>query len=240
MAVPTTRPIYSMYLATAVVAMIAVHIGFATTFIIPIADGTFVAPAAIYIHGAFAFSWILLFLVQATLVNRKKIKLHQRLGILAVVIALGTAVTMISAGLAAVEKELTAGLGDTAISGLLGTCTSAIMFLALVICGMYFRNKKDRHKRFLFLATVVVLWPAWFRFRHYFPDVPRPDIWFGLVLADSLIVIAWIWERYTIGKVHPVLLWGGVFIIIDNIFEVTVFDSPGWRIVARVVYDGLT
>src|SRR5690606_18902661 len=122
-------------------------------------------------------------------------------------------------------RELKEGLGQTAISGIVGSCTSGIIFLALVIAGLLSRNNAAAHKRLMLLATIVVLWPAWFRFRHYFPSVPRPDIWFAVVLADSLIVIAIIRDKLTYRKIHPVLLYVGLFIIAEHAFEVMMFDS---------------
>jgi hypothetical protein len=88
----------------------------------------------------------------------------------------------------------------------------------------------------MLLATLELLWVAWFRFRHFFPSVPRPDFWFGVVLADSLIVIACIWDKLANGKVHPVLGYIGALLIAEDIFEVIMFDSPTWRGVAKMIY----
>ena len=124
-----------------------------------------------------------------------------------------------------------------AYSGLLGVVISGLLFFSMVLAGLITRRRPDYHKRFMLLATIVVLWPAWFRFRHYFPSVPHPEIWFALVLADSLIVISWFWEWLTLRKIHPVLLCGGLFIIIEQTTEVIIFDSPGWRLAARWLYE---
>jgi hypothetical protein len=226
----------SFFLLIAIVGFVAIHIGFSTTFLIPFAEGTFEAPLSIYIHGIFAFAWILLFLVQTWLIHTKSYKTHMFLGLLGLFIAFGTAITMIPAGLFAVEKEINAGLGDTAISGLVGTFTSSIMFLLLVLVGLYYRRNSPCHKRFLLLATIVVLWPAWFRFRHFFPSIERPDIWFAVVLADSLIIISWIWDKFSYGNVHPTLKYVGLFIILEHFFEILMFDSAGWRVVANFLY----
>ena len=89
----------------------------------------------------------------------------------------------------------------------------------------------------MLLATIVVLWPAWFRFRHYFPSVPRPDTWFALVMADSLIIVAWVWDKLRNGKIHPVLKYVGLFIILEQSFEVVAFDTPLWRDIAKWIYN---
>jgi hypothetical protein len=219
------------------IGLMAVLIGFATTFIIPVSKGTFKAPFVIYLHGLFAFLWVILFVTQTFLIHYRNYRLHILLGTIGVAIAFGTSITMIPAGMYAVQKELNKGLGETAISGIVGTCTSSIMFLTLVLSGILYRKKSAIHKRLLLLATIVVLWPAWFRFRHYFPNVPRPDFWFGIFLADSLIILAWIWDRYSFGRIHPVLKYAGSFVIIENLIELTLFDSLIWRKAAHATYE---
>jgi hypothetical protein len=111
------------------------------------------------------------------------------------------------------------------------------MFALLVGGGYVYRRRPKIHKRLLLLSTIVLLWPAWFRVRHYLPSVPRPDIWFAVVLADSLIILAWAADKASFGKVHPVLLFGGLFIIAEHLFEVIMFDHPAWRTCARAIYE---
>lgn len=230
----------SLFLILAITGLAAVLTGFARTFIIPVSSGTFKAPFSIYLHGAFAFSWIALFVVQAFLIHVRRYKLHMTLGIVGIIIALGTAITMVPAGVFEVNKSLKNGAGEMAYSGIVGTCTSGILFLSFVLCAVYYRNRPDVHKRLMLLSTIIVLWPAWFRFRHFFPSVPRPDIWFGVVLADSLIIIAWILDKIANGKIHRTLLWGGLIIIIENILEILLFDSSPWRATGKYIYHLVT
>lgn len=146
------------------------------------------------------------------------------------------AVTIPLAGVYQVEKDLAQGIGDTAISTIVGALTSTLMFFSLVLAALHYRKTPDVHKRLMLLATIVVLWPAFFRFRHFFPSVPNPEIWFALVLADSLIIVAWIWEKIAHGRIHPTLLYVGSFVIIEQTFEVFTFDSEPWRAIAKTLY----
>ena len=232
----TQRQKPSFFFCIAVLGLCAVLVGFAKTFIIPVANNEFKAPFAIHIHGAFAFAWIILFLVQTSLIHFHKYYIHQVLGFLGLFIAAGVMITMVPAGMHVVARDLSQGVGEIAYSSLLGVITSGILFFTLVLTGILKRNNAASHKRWMLLATIVVLWPAWFRFRHYFPSVPRPDIWFALVLADSLIIVAWIWDKLKNGRIHPVLKYGGLFIILEQSFEVFAFDSPVWRSVAKWIY----
>jgi len=226
----------SFFIFIAIVGLLAVLIGFAKTFIIPTVEGSFKAPIIVHIHGAFAFGWILLFLIQTLLIHFHKYNIHQYLGILGVFIAAGVMVTMIPVGKYVVDRDLKQALGEFSYSSLLGVITSGLLFFLLVLMGILKRNDSATHKRLMLLATIVVLWPAWFRFRHYFPTIPRPDIWFALVVADSLILIAWIWDKFRNGKIHPVLLYTGLFIILEQSFEVVAFDNPTWRSIAKWLY----
>lgn len=228
------------FVAIGFIAVFAVFTGFAKPFIVPVATGTFEAPFILYLHGAFAFGWVLLFLLQALLIKFRKHRLHMSLGTLGLILALGSAITIIPAGLFQVERELKEGLGDTAISTILGASISALIFFLLFLGGMAYRKNPQAHKRLMLLATLVILWPAWFRFRHYFPAVPRPDIWFGFVLADIFIIIAMLWDKMVNEKIHPVLLYVGSFIILEHILEVLLFDSYYWRIISRTLYQFYT
>ncbi len=230
----------SYYLVLAITGLFAVLAGFAKTFIAPSIAGTFTAPTAVYLHGAFAFSWIILFFIQTLLIRSGNYRIHMNFGIAGIFIALGTAFTMLPVGMYAAHKELKLGLGDTAISGIVGSVTSAIMFLAIVTTGIFNRKNGEAHKRLMLLATLVVLWPAWFRFRHYFPGIARPDIWFAVVLADSWILISCIWDKQTNGRIHPVLKYVGIFIILEHTIEVIFFDSAGWRVIAKGIYQLLS
>lgn len=232
------RPLF--FLIMGLVGLFAILTGFTKTFFIPVAAGTFNAPFSIHLHGAFAFGWVLLFIIQTFLIQFKSYRLHMSLGILGVFIALGTAVTMLPAGIFAVEKGLKQGLGETAISNIVGVSTSATIFLSLAIAGIIYRKNAAAHKRLMLLATIEVLWVAWFRFRHYFPPFPQADFLFGIVLADSLIVIAWIWDKRVNGKVHPVLGYVGAFMIAEDVFEHFTFDNTSWRALGKLIYGFLS
>lgn len=233
----TNRNKITFFTTIAVVGIIAILVGFSKTFIIPIISGTKTWPWAIYAHAGFVFGWVLIFLTQSLLIQSKKYNTHISIGRWAALIAVGAAVSIIPASLYQVERELKEGLGQTAISSIVGSLASAIMFLTLVILGIVNRKRPQVHKRLMLLATILLIWPAWFRWRHYFPSVERPDIWFAVVLADSLIIVAFIWDWLRNKRIHPALLCGGFFIIAENVIEIVLFDSSGWRIIASAIYN---
>ena len=227
----------TFFTTIALLGIIAILVGFLKTFIIPIISGTKTWPLAIYAHASFVFGWVLIFLTQSLLIQNKKYKTHMSIGRWAALIAVGAAISIIPASLYQIERELKEGLGQTAISPIVGSLASATMFLTLVTLGIVYRKKPQVHKRLMLLATILLIWPAWFRWRHYFPSVERPDIWFAGVLADSLIIVAFIWDWIKNKRIHPALLYGGLFIIAENIMEILLFDSSEWRVIANTIYN---
>ncbi|WP_299390570.1 hypothetical protein [uncultured Gelidibacter sp.] len=60
-----------MFLIIGLIGLFGAFGGFMSTFFIPISKGVFKAPTIIYIHGALAFSWILLYASQTFLIHYK-------------------------------------------------------------------------------------------------------------------------------------------------------------------------
>jgi hypothetical protein len=229
----TVRRKSRYFLVAASIALTVVIIGFWTTFFIPYAQGTFEAPPVIYIHGGFLFLWTLLLVLQSTLVQTKKVRLHMTVGWFALVVALGVVVSTMATGVYVLRRDVSAGLGQIAISSLVGPFITSTIFAILVAFAVKYRRRPEIHKRLMLLAMMAIIWPAFFRFRHYFPAVPSPDVYFGLVLPDMMVVFTMAWDKARFGRVHPVYLIAGTSLIAENIAEVMLFDSPPWQTVAN-------
>ncbi len=221
------------------VAVFAIVVGFGRTYAAPMMDGRFVGPRILHVHGAFCLAWVLLFVAQPLLIRRGAYFVHRALGYVGLSLALAVAGTMVPAGLYATIRDVQAGVGSVAISSLVGVVTSAVLFAALVAAGVVARRDREAHPRWLLLATLLVIWPAWFRFRHWFPTVPNPELCFGFVMPMSWVVVAIIRDRFVRGAVHPVLLFAGSGLILEQGFELLAFDTPLWRATAGALFEWL-
>lgn len=157
------------------VAIAAVAAGFSTTYFIPIARAAFPGPLVAHVHGLLFMAWVALMLVQPMLVRQRRSRFHRKLGWVALPLAAAMAVSGLGVGLFAVSRDRAAGGGDFAYSQLPGVAAAMIVFAAYVSIAVAARKRPDWHKRMMLLATVAVLWPAWFRFRHFLPFVPHPQ-----------------------------------------------------------------
>ncbi len=227
------------YVGFGLFALAVAFTGFSTTYILPMARRSFYAPWFVHLHGAACLTWITLVIVQGTLVRARRTPLHRRLG----QAALPVAVVLWSAGIATQLWATTRDLpkfGPVATSSLLGTVSGLSLYLALVIAALVLRRRPDWHKRLIILATIQVLWPAFFRFRHLLPMVPKPEISFALVLAYAPIVVAALRDKLRYGRVHPVWLFIGPALVLEQSLEVAIFDNPTWRRLGQALYALLT
>lgn len=230
-AIPRKKSRY--FLAAACLALAVVLMGFWTTFILPSFKGEFSAPAVIYVHGAFLFLWSLVLLVQSSLIHAKKVRVHLTIGYIALAVAAGVVISTMAVGVYTMKRDLGAGLGRIAVSSLVGTFTAPIIFAILVSLAVKYRRRPEIHKRLMLLAMIAIIWPAFFRFRHYFPSVPSPEIYFGMFLPNLMIVISMIWDKVRNGRIHPVFLIAGTALIAENVAEALLFDTPPWQTAAN-------
>lgn len=227
------------FTAMAALALVVAFAGFSKTFFLPLTQGDFVALPAAYLHAALMFSWIGLFAVQAVLVRANGRAWHRKLGWLAVLLAPLMAWSTVAMGVQAMQRDAAVAPGPGAASSVVGNFTAMLGFLALVAAGVHYRRRPDVHKRLMLLATIAVLWPAWFRFRHFFPSVPFPEWIFAIAAADSLVlVLAWHDWRSS-GRVHRVTAWVGGALVADHVLETLAYDSAGWRVVANALAGAL-
>ena len=223
------------YLGYGLFGLAVVAAGFGLTYAAPMARGTFAAPWFVHLHGASALAWVLLLIAQAGLVKARRTPLHRRLGQAALPLAVLIWASGIATAVWAARRDLP-DLGSVATSTLAGTVTGLSLFLLLVGSAIAARKRPDWHKRLMLLATIHVLWPAFFRLRHWLPTVPDPEIWLALVLAYAPILIAAVRDQWRCGKIHPVWLFIAPALVIEQSLEVASFDRGLQRDLGQWLY----
>ena len=229
----------TFYAAFAAMAVLAVLIGFSTTYFIPGARGSLNIPWLVHVHGWTAMAWVLLLIVQVMLVRAGRTRLHRQIGKAALPTAVAVWASGIAVGVWVVGRDLPEQ-GRFAFASFSGTIISLSLFLVLVMAAVLMRRRPDWHKRLMVLATVVVLWPAFFRFRHLMPFVPWPDLMLGLLLADLPILIAAVRDRIRWGAVHPAWLYVGSLVFAEQLFEVLTLERQWLASLGEAVHRLLT
>ena len=223
------------YLIFGLVGLTVVAFGFGWTYAAPMVRRTFSAPWYVHLHGAAALAWVALFIGQPMLVRGRRTPLHRRVGQVGLPLALVIWSSGIATAVWAARRDLT-DLGTAATSALAGTVTGLSLFVLLVAAAIGARRRPDWHKRLALLATVHLLWPAFFRLRHWLPSVPDPEIWLALVCAYSPIVIAAARDRWRYGRVHPAWLFVAPALLLEQSIEVAFFDRGIQRSLGQWLY----
>ncbi len=227
---PATRTLFYVYMSLAFLA-IAVT-GFSTTFFLPLSRGIFKAPPIIHIHGALLFGWLLFLILQASLVHRRHVQVHRRLGIVGTLLSVAIVISGVLVGLHATRRDLAAGGDDFVLGQFVNILIEMLLFGALVAAAIVLRRDSESHKRLLLLATISALAPAWLRFRHLFPGVPDPFLTWSL-LADALLLVVIARDWVVMHRIHPVYIWAGGAMFAIHVIEILAIRSGPWLALSR-------
>jgi hypothetical protein len=183
-------------------------------------------PALTTVHGVAFSAWVVLLIVQVSLIATARRDLHRRLGAMGG----GLAVVMIGLGvqvaLAAARRDIAAGHAREALSFLIIPLGDILMFATLVGLALYFRTRPDFHKRFMLLATLAILGAAIGRI----PFATAPAGFVAVFAA--LLAAAPVHELFTRGRPHGVSLWGGACVFASELGRFMMSESPAWLAVA--------
>ncbi len=105
------------------------------------------------VHGLFCGSWMIALLAQSLLVNRGNVRLHRKLGMFALVAAIGVALSTIWV-FVVVWKGWALMTPEVRANRLL--LPSYALFVGL---GCRFRRAPEQHKRFMYTGTLFMLEP---------------------------------------------------------------------------------
>jgi hypothetical protein len=219
------------YTVMAALAGATVFIGFAQTFYLrwmfelPALSPLFVA------HGIVFTSWFLLFGVQATLVAAHRTDIHHRLGIAGALLAVVMVILGSWVGISAARTGFSPQPGEVSpLAFLIKPLGDMAVFAGLVGAALYFRRQPATHKRLMLLATISILTPAvgrWPMIASNFPMQVVFDFWFYIACIG--------YDFMRMKRVHPVFLWGSLFIIVSLPLRFSLAETDAWLAFARWV-----
>jgi MFS family permease len=209
-----------------------VSAGFAPTYYLKPLFATPALPLSVHIHGALFSAWVLLFAAQTSLVAANRTDLHKRLGSGGAVLAVAMVVSGLVVAIASARAAHPA-LGALATAPplfvLVIPLASVVVFTILAGLGLYYRRRADAHKRLMLLATIALLPPALGRIRVL--SAAGPSAFFGVTVLFIVAVVAY--DNWTRRRVHPVSLWGGLFLALSFPARIAVGHTEAWLTFAR-------
>ncbi|MGH8218813.1 MAG: hypothetical protein ACREUT_09660 [Steroidobacteraceae bacterium] len=196
------------YRAIAFAILLAIFLGFATTYYLKGLFGTPPLPAVIHVHALVFTSWVVLFNIQTTLVASQRTDLHRRLGTVGAALSVAMIILGVLAAVTAARLGHTdGGLSHDPIEVFVVNVFSLIVFLVFLVPALYFRRRPEVHKRLMLLATTMGLIPA---------AVGRWPIFGGRIGWAVAVIIAFalvgpLYDLLSRRRIHSVYAWGLCF-----------------------------
>lgn len=184
-----------------------------------------------HVHSAVMTSWLLLFITQTILSVTGNLKFHRRLGLLSVVLAVLVVVMLgaVSFNLIIAHR---APEGSFTFDLLIGGFYEMFGFALFFTWGMLSRKKNlGAHKRLLTMATIVLLEAAVDRIqmKHAFPSFGLAYPATNFIYADILYIPLFLYDWFTIKRIHKATLIGTAIVIACQIMVCTFYGSPSWH-----------
>jgi uncharacterized membrane protein YozB (DUF420 family) len=197
----------------AVLSACTIIAGFSRTYYLKAFTGARPLPLFVHLHAAVFTSWLILFVIQTSLVRRGRIDLHRRLGAAGAVLA----ATMVLVGLVTAVLGARQGYNGGPVrffpdpaSFLLAPLRDISVFATLIAVALYNRGNPEVHKRAMLTAVTGALIP---------PGAVRLALAFGLPQLIGGIVLVFLlsgpvydWVRHR--RVYAVYVWGGLLSIV--------------------------
>ena len=218
------RP-HGFYVAMAIAANAVVLAGFAGRYYFLPAAGKAALPWIIHLHATVFSAWMLLFLVQTTLVTAGRADIHRKLGIAGAALAawmvpLGVRVT-IQGGR---DGWAPGGAPDSLAFMVIGM-GDMILFAGFVVAGLYFRRRSETHKRLMLSAVIGgLMWPAITRIPHVAGNL---FAMFGLLAL--LVVAGPVFDLLAFRRVTGLDVWSGLLILGSLPARMAIAHTQWWH-----------
>jgi hypothetical protein len=151
------------YSAMAVAMASTVFVGFAPSYYLRVfRDGSMVTvsggpfTALVHVHGALFTGWVLLFVVQTSLVATRRVAIHRRLGVAGAVLAAAMVIVGTLTAIATAARGA-APPGIDPLTFLVIPLFDMALFTAFVIGALVKRRDKETHKRLMLLAYTSII-----------------------------------------------------------------------------------
>ena len=213
------------YIGMSVALVITVFAGFAPTYYLrPYFTSAPLMPL-LHLHGLVFSSWLVLFVIQTTLVAAHRTDIHRRLGITGGVIAVFMILIGVSTAVIRAKQGATPVPDVSPLSFLVIPLGDMTVFAILIGAGFYYRRRPDVHKRLMLLATISILAAAIARLPFAIMKA-GPATFFGF--TDVFVLACVAYDLITLRRVHRATALAGLLIIASQPLRLMLGGTHAW------------
>lgn len=227
----------SFYFWMTVIMACLVFSGFGLTYLKPMATGTLAPlPPAIHVHGLFYFSWMLLLITQAFLVNVRNVQLHRSVGTFGIVIATG--VLIFGALITILFGRSVRANPPADYYYLMYLSVVALISFGTLFC-LAIRNTRrpDNHRLLILFATINLLPPGINRLYMMVFELTETPLLATFLTMDVLALAVLIHDWRARRKISSAALTGAAFVLLPQLLCVPIVNSAAFVSLIGVMTD---
>jgi hypothetical protein len=224
----------AFYTGIAIAAAVVVLVGFSRTYFLRPYFETAPLDIAFQAHGLVFSAWIALFVLQTSLVAKRRIDVHRKLGWAGACLAALMVVVALNAAVHGAHRDIAAGYEIESLRFFTTPVLAMAMFASLVALGVLARARSETHKRLMLLSTISLLdaavarWPI-----AGLADAPLAQY----AIADAFIAAAMLYDFASRRSVSPVYLWGGLAIVVEQWARDALGATAVWQSLAAKILE---
>lgn len=220
------------YLWMTVAIVVTVLIGFSRSFFLRPLFPNLSSPREPFylVHGTVFTLWFVTLIAQVALIRAGRVRLHRALGMCGAVLAVAVVALGVAGSLIAAKRPT--GFFDVPIPApqfLIVPLTEMLNFAAFVGFAVALRRNVQAHKRLMMLASIIMLNAAFARW----PGVVGAGSIAYFLLNDLFLIPLVIWDRRSLGHVHPATWWGGGWFLLSQPLRLLLSGTSAWLAVAH-------
>ncbi len=224
----------SSYFWLCVALSATVFFGFSFTYFRPILAGEYPeASTTVHVHGWTFFLWYLLLPLQTGLIRARRVDWHRSLGTL----SLGLSAAMVGTGMVVIGTQMNASLspdGAPFWKGMGPAVFATLMLFAYFYTrGILARRDRDRHRRFMLLASAGGMGAAGFRIMAQLLGFGMAAGVAGILIPNLFVVAAMVLDWRRGRPIHPVYRVGLPLSIGVEVAAFLITPTPVGRILAE-------
>ncbi len=214
----------------AIALLITAFLGFAPTYFLMVPMHGKPLSLLVHAHGLVGTAWLVLLVTQTSLVAAGRRDIHRRTGVLGVILAIAIVGLGLTVALQAMQHGRT-NPGTLPPPALLAVQFTTIgLFAGFATLGILKRATAATHKRFMLLASIAMVLPALARLARNIDTPPLPATAIGgMVLSNLFLIALATYDWRTLGRLHPVTLWGGLTYILWEPLRIIIGVSAPWQ-----------
>ena len=199
------------FTAMSLLMLLIVLVGFAPSYFLQGVVFAHLPSLLVHLHGAVFSSWIVLFVIQSSLISSGNVRLHRKLGVLGGVIAGLMVVLGVLASFGTLRRAAVLPPFFTPASFLIDNIIGIIIFGIFVAVAIWKRNNAGVHKRIMLTANVMLMPPALGRI----PLMETHPALIG-VIPLGMIVALLVFDLFTWRRPLAATVIGGLIFIVAN------------------------